>query len=190
MNLSFQVQNMLKLLKSSKTKVEISSGVKDEKYSFISDTIYISSTVKSKQKGLEDANPFCLKLVSMYKSYFSSKQSNLLHFMLLMLTNISLIMFGMTILFRIILGKSRGVCLLTALVILLSLGLQLFMDNNAYKRASVYIKKNISKIGDEDITKENVNNVENLIKKNRLKLIINKELYRIILLVILLLLII
>ena len=188
MNLSFQVQNMLKLLKSSKTKVEISGDVKNEKYSFISDTIYISSTVKSKQKGLEDANPFCLKLVSMYKLYFSSKQANLLHFIQLMLTNISLIMFGMTILFRITLGKSRGVCILTSLVILLATGLELFMENNAYKRACAYIKKNVSKIGDEDITKENVNSVEKLVNKNKLKLIINKELYRIILFLILLLL--
>lgn len=188
MNLSFQVQNMLKLLKSSKTKVEISSDVKNEKYSFISDTIYISSTDKMKQKGLEDTNPFCLKLISMYKLYFASKQSGLLHFLLLMLTNISLIMFGMTILFRITLGKSRGVCLLTAVAMLLGLGLEVFMENNAYKRACAHIKKNVSKIGDDDITKENVNSVEKLVKKNKLKLIVNKELYRLILLVVLLLL--
>ena len=50
MNLSFQVQNMLKLLKSSKTKVEINNDVKREDYSFVSDTIYISSNCKKEQK--------------------------------------------------------------------------------------------------------------------------------------------
>ena len=179
---------MLKLLKSSKTKVEISSDVKNEKYSFISDTIYVSSLVEGKQKGLEEANPFCLKLIGMYKEYFNSKQSYILHSLLLIITNISLIMFGMAILFRISLGKSRGACLLTAFVILLSLALDLFMESNAYKRACNHIKKNISKIGDEDITKENVNKVENLVKKNKLKLIIDKEKMRLILLAVILLL--
>lgn len=188
MNLSVQVQNMLKLLKSSNTKIEIKSDVKKEEYNFMSDTIYISSDYKKVQKGLEDANPFCLKLISLYKWCFYSKQSKLLHSMLLLLTNIALIMSGMTVLFRITLGKSRGVCLLTAFFIVLSFVLKLFMEYNAYKMACTHIKKNIAKIDDEDITKENVNSVENSVKKNKLKLIINKELYRIILLGVVLLL--
>lgn len=183
MNLSFQVQNLLKQLKSSQTKVEISSDIKKEEYSFISDTIYISPKDKCVQKGLENANPFCLKLISMHKAYFSSKQSKLLHALKFFLTNISIIMFALAILFRLVLGKSRGVCVLTAVIILLSLILNVFMTSNAFKRACVLIKKNITKIDDEDISKENVNNVEKLVAKNKLKLIINKEKYRIVMLI-------
>lgn len=188
MNFSIQVQNMLKLLKSSKTKVEINNDIKYEKYNFISDTIYISATSKRLQKGLENTNPFCLKLIAMYKAYFSSKQSKILHSISTLLTNVSLIMIVMMLLLRIVLGKSRGVCVLCAFIVIIASILKLFMENNAYKKACVYIKKNISKIGEEDITKENVKSVEKQVAKNKLKLIINKEKYRIILLIILLLL--
>ncbi|MBR6688735.1 MAG: hypothetical protein IKL68_01810 [Clostridia bacterium] len=188
MNLSNQVQNMLKLLKSRKTKVEINRNIKKEEYNFISDTIYISLSERIVQKGLESANPFCLKVLSMYKSYFRSKQSKILHTLLILLDNLSLIMTGMTILFRFSLGKSRGVCLLTILFISLEIALNLFVENNAYKRACKYLKKNISKLNDDDITKENVDNVEKLVKKNKLKLIINKEKIKIVMLVLVLIL--
>lgn len=188
MDLSYQVQNMLKLLKSSKTKVEINNDIKKDGYSFMSDKIYISKNTKVVQKGLESANPFCLKLMAMYKACFESSQSKLLQAVNLMLTNISIIMFGMTVIFRIILGKSRGVCLLTAAVMVVSMLIRISMDINAYKKACKQIKKSITTIGDKDITKENVNSVEKLIKKNRLKLIINKTKYRLIMIAIVLLL--
>ncbi len=188
MNLSYQVQNMLKLLKNNKTKVEINSDIKKEKYNFISNTIYISMANKITQKGLEGTNPFCLKLVAMYKVYFNSKQSSILHMLKILLTNLSIIMFAMTLLFRLVLGKSRGVCILTCIITFASMLLDLFMESNAYKRACVYIKKNISKIDDENITKENVKSVENTINKNKIKLIISKETHRFIMLIVLLLL--
>ncbi len=188
MDLSYQVQNMLKLLKDSKTRVEINNDVKKEEYNFMSDTIYISTDTKKIQKGLESANPFCLKLIAMYKSCFKSKQTKLLHVTDVMLSNISLVTFAMTVLFRIMLGRSRGVCLLTAIVILLSAMLKLFMNANAYKRACKHIKKNLAAIGDKDITKENMNNVEKAVEKNKVKLIINKTKYRLSMLVIVLLL--
>ncbi len=188
MDLSYQVQNMLKLLKNSKTKVEINNDIKKDEYSFVSETIYISTDAKTVQKGLENTNPFCLKLIAMYKVCFESKQNKLLHAIKLMLINISMIMFGMTILFRITLGRSRAVCLLTATVIFLSVVLKLSMDTDAYKRACKQIKKNLTTIGDKDITKENVNSVEKLVEKNKIKLIINKTMNNLIMLIIVLLL--
>ena len=188
MNLSYQVQNMLKLLKSNKTKVEINGDIKKEQYNFISNTIYISMANKITQKGLEETNPFCLKLIAMYKAYFSSKQSAFLHILGILLTNLSVIMVAMTVLFRLVLGRSRGVCILTGVIILVLMLLKMSMENNAYKKACMYIKKNVSKINDENITKENIQKVESTINKNKIKLIINKEGPRLIILIVLLLL--
>lgn len=188
MDLSYQVQNMLKLLKSGKTKVEINNDIKKEKYNFMSDKIYISKNTKTVQKGLEGANPFCLKLIAMYKVCFEARQSKALQAVKLLLNNISIIMFGMTILFRIVLGKSKGVCLLTTIVMLIFILLSLLMEIDAYKKACKQIKKTMTSIGDKDITKDNVNDVEKLIKKNKIKLIINKTKYRLFMIAIVLLL--
>ena len=75
-----------------------------------------------------------------------------------------------------------------AAVIVVSMLIRISMDTNAYKKACKQIKKSITTIGDKDITKENVNSVEKLIKKNRLKLIINKTKYRLIMIAVVLLL--
>lgn len=188
MDLSYQMQNMLILLKNSKTKVEIAADVKKDEYNFMSDKIYISTNTETFQKGLEKANPFCLKLIAIYKACFKSKQSKILHIFNVMLTNISIIMFAMMIMFRIVLGKSRGVCLLTIIVMILSIILMLSMEANAYKRACKHIKKNITTLGDKDITKENVNSVEKIVEKIKTKLIINKAIYKLVMVIIALLL--
>ena len=86
------------------------------------------------------------------------------------------------------LGKSRGVCLLTAAVMVVSMLIRIAMDTNAFKKACKQIKKSITTIGDKDITKENFKIVEKLIKKKRIKLIINKTKYRLIMIAIVLLL--
>lgn len=178
-------KEILNLIGNKHTKVEIKEDFKGNYYSYITDTIYISKNYENR-KAQKNINKKAASFIVVCHECIHSTQSKLLHILNIIFSNLSIVMFLISIICGVFGILPIWFKSITAIVITTSIVIRVILEVGAIDGSIVLANNVISQNIVSDISKQDIEYGSKYISKYKWLALVEMNLYKIISLILIL----
>lgn len=161
------VKKILQDLGNNHTNIKYISEYNGNYYNYITDTIYISNSEKTKKipKKLKDFNQDVGQAIMLLHECIHSIQNKVLHVLNLVFSNLSLILGIILVILKIFNKKHFGINIVEIVLLLLACIIRGVLEYDAIKRSVILTKQYVKSNVIQDISNEDVLKISKIIKR-------------------------